>query len=207
MEERETRAISLWEQTRYELVMAEKNIESAQLRPGASSRDRPADPGPGQVVISVEEDERRRSESALADELTKRVDILRGDLIRVRAEADEWMALLQNAEARERKLQYALDKAGRAEHMLRDRVREWEDFHEEFQRQGNSHGDDRRDDVREEPADRDRESLARQLARAAADGRSTIGSTSSGTGGWGMVRRMLESGRGLSWTSPSSCRR
>ena len=60
-----------------------------------------------------------------------RVEILRCDFIRVRAEADERAYGVQLAEARERKLQDAFDRATRSEAMLKERVREWEDFHEE----------------------------------------------------------------------------
>ena len=58
--------------------MAEELIESAQMRPNARSRDRPAVLGPGQMIISTEDDERRRSEAALAGDLMIRVEVLSG---------------------------------------------------------------------------------------------------------------------------------
>ena len=51
-----------------------------------------AGPGPGKVVISVKEDEGRRSEPSLLVDLMKRVEDLREDLIRARTEADEGLA-------------------------------------------------------------------------------------------------------------------
>ena len=82
MEERETRAVSLLERSRHELM-------TAQREHAVDSRDHPAGPGPGRVIISIEEYERRRAEAALVGDLTRRVEVLRGDLIRARAEADE----------------------------------------------------------------------------------------------------------------------
>ena len=143
LEERETRAVSLWEKARHELLLAESAIETARTKPSASSRDSRADPGPGKVIISVENDERRRSESALVADLTRMVEAWRGDRLRARAEADEGVATIQGAEARDKKLQYALDKARRSESMLRDRIREWEAFLAAFIRQGTSYDDGR----------------------------------------------------------------
>ena len=190
--ERETRAVSLWEKARHELLLAERAIETARTKPSASSRDYRADPGPGKAIISVEDDERRWSESALVADLTRMVEAWRGDRLRARAEADEGVATIQGAEARDKKLQYALDKARRSESMLRDRIRDWEAFQAAFNRHGTSYDDGRRRSAREEPADRDRETLARKLARAAADGRSAIGSTSSEVGDGNANARVRE---------------
>ena len=50
----------------------------------------------------------------------------------------------------------------------KERVREWEDYHEEFKRQASRQDEAR--PTRDEPTDGDREALWRKLARAQADG-------------------------------------
>ena len=58
--EQEIRAVKHSERTHYELFGAERAIEASRAGASETSRDPLAGPGPGKVVISVEEDERRR---------------------------------------------------------------------------------------------------------------------------------------------------
>ena len=174
----------------YELQSADGAVAMiSQARAIEASRDPPAACGPGNVVISVEDDERRRSNSACVSDLMSWVEILRCDLTRRRAEADERIFDINLAEAREREV---LD-ASWSEVLLKERVREWEDFHEESKRLA-SRKDEEARPTREEPRDGYRDAQARKLARAQADGRSASDSASSQVG----------DGQGVVWVRESS---
>ena len=88
-EEQEVRAVNYLERTHCELFQAERAIEGSRAKTSEASRGPIAGLGPGEVVISVEEDERTRSESALLADLMTRVEVLREELIRARTEADD----------------------------------------------------------------------------------------------------------------------
>ena len=113
LEEHEIRAVNHLERTHYELFHAERVIEASRARASEISRDPLAGLGLGKIVSCGEEDERRRSESALLVDLIRRVEVLREDLIRARTEAEDDLASIQFGKARERKLQHALEKGQR----------------------------------------------------------------------------------------------
>ena len=83
---------------------------------------------------------------------------------------------LSRAEAREWKTHEALDKARRSELSLRERIKEWEGYYDRQQSQA-CHDDEQF--AQNNDHDRDREQLALRVARAQADGRSALGSSSS----------------------------
>ena len=83
----------------------------SQSRAIEASRDTIAALGPNKVAISVEEDDRRRWDSLSVSDLTSRIDLLRLDVVRIRAEADDRSIGFTLAEAHERKPQDALQRA------------------------------------------------------------------------------------------------
>ena len=58
-----------------------------------------------------------------------------------------------------------MDRASRSEHSLNERIRRWEDYHEESKRR-TSRDDEEDRPTRDEPTNGHRDDLVRKLARA-----------------------------------------